>query len=387
MHSTATRWIRASVWSIALATAHGCAEPDEGGPANVQGADASTPAANGATDGAVGADAGGSSTSPVTTGPDASLPSARDASAEAGPTMVSDASAGDATATRPPPSSLGDASCPAAPSDAPATAVQAWTTLNAIRLAAGAGCMNLVPALNKSAQSHCDYRAANASNAMCIADAHGQVMSCSGFTGATAQAREIAAGYPRNLAYTEVATTYGNNPVAAVPSWIDTVWHRIPLLDPWTVDMGYGGAARCDVIDIGRGMTTAPQNTIVLYPYDGQTNVPPSFSGREGPQPPPPASGWPSAYPVSIYAQRISVTEHVITKDGDPTPLPHLWLDSKAPEVNSGLKPYFSNTCFLYGAPFELNTKYRVKIVGSYAGGALNVEWTFTTSARRPPGT
>jgi hypothetical protein len=264
--------------------------------------------------------------------------------------------------------------------------MQAWTTVNKLRLAAGSGCMNMVSALNTSALAHCNYRAANAGTPMCVADAHGEVMSCMGFTGADAQSREIAAGYPRNLAYTEVATTFGNNPVAAVPNWIDTVWHRIPLLDPWTTDMGYGGAKGCDVIDIGRGMSMAPAGTVVVYPYDGQINVPPSFSGREGPAPPPPPSGWPSAYPVSVYAQRIAVTEHVITKDGDSTPIEHLWLDAKSPEVSAGLKPYFTNTVFLYGAPFELSTKYRVKIVGTHTGGTLNVEWTFTTAAKRPLG-
>lgn len=276
--------------------------------------------------------------------------------------------------------------CPAPPADAPPKAAEAWMVVNTLRLAAGAGCMNLVPALNASAQAHCDYMAMNRGNRMCTADPHGEVMSCAGFTGANVQAREVAAGYPRNLAYTEVLTTFGNNPVAAVPNWIDTVWHRIPLLDPWTADMGYGGAMGCDVIDLGRGMSTMPANTVVVYPYDGQTNVPPAFSGLEGPQPPPPPSGWPSAYPVNVYAQKISVTEHVITKDGDPTPLEHLWLDSKAPEVGS-LRSYFGNTVFMYGAPFEVNTKYRVKIVGTYAGGALNLEWTFTTASRRPFGT
>jgi hypothetical protein len=321
---------------------------------------------------------------------DAGLPGARDAGSGAIAMPLPDASADTGTPRGTPPVSAGGAdasACPAAPADAPAPAVQAWTTLNALRVAAGAGCMNLVSALNTSALAHCNYHAANASNAMCIADAHGELMSCSGYTGADAQAREVAAGYPKSLAYSEVATTFGNNPVAAVPSWIDTVWHRIPLLDPWTVDMGYGGAKGCDVIDIGRGMSTAPAGTIVVYPYDGQTNVPPTFSGREGPAPPPPPSGWPSAYPVSIYAQRISVTEHVITKDGDSTPIEHLWLDAKSPEVSAGLKGYFTNTVFLYGAPFELSTKYRVKIVGTHTGGALNVEWTFTTAAKRPFGT
>jgi hypothetical protein len=265
--------------------------------------------------------------------------------------------------------------------------VQAWTVLNQTRLAAGAGCMNMVTALNTSAQAHCNYLATHRNNPSCVPDTHSEVMGCTGYTGATVQAREIAAGYPSALAYTEVATTYGNNPVAAVPSWIETVYHRIPLLDPWTTDMGYGGAVDCDIIDIGRGTSSAPADAIVLYPYNGQTNVPPAWSGREGPAPPSPPGGWPSSYPISIYAQSISVTEHVLTKDGSSTPLEHVWLDYASPLVSSGLKPYFRNTAMLYGAPFELTTKYRVKIVGTRTGGAFNVEWTFTTGATRPWGT
>jgi len=274
--------------------------------------------------------------------------------------------------------------CPAPPANAPANAVQALNAVNQIRLAAGAGCMNLVTALVTSATAHCNYEAANASNAMCTADPHGEVMSCTGFTGADAQSREVAAGYPRALAYTEVLTTFGNNPVAAVPGWIDTVWHRIPMLDPWTTDMGYGGAARCDVIDIGRGMSSVPADAVAVYPYDGQTNVPPTFSGLEGPAPPAPSGGWPSSYPINIYAQRISVTQHVLTKDGDSTPIDHLWLDAQSSLVSAGLKGYFTSTAFLYGAPFAPNTKYRVKIVGTHTGGALSKEWTFTTGATRP---
>jgi hypothetical protein len=259
--------------------------------------------------------------------------------------------------------------------------------VNQIRVAAGSGCMNMAPPLNKSAQAHCDYKVANRSMASCAPDAHTEVMSCSGFTGATAQDREIAAGYARQQAYTEVANTYGNNPTASVQSWVDTVWHRIPLLDPWITDMGYGGAAGCDVIDIGRGTATTPANTVVVYPYDGQTNVPPTFNGVEGPAPPPPAGGWPSAYPINIYAQRISVTEHVLTKDGDSTPLDHVWMDGKSSNVDPGYRYYLLNTAFMYGnAPFAPNTKYRVKITGTHTGGALNLEWTFTTGVANPFG-
>src|SRR5580658_4671735 len=154
--------------------------------------------------------------------------------------------------------------CPAAPGGAPANAVTAYTVLNQIRVPAGSGCMNLVADLDTSAQDYCSYEAANSGNQSCVATAHTEVMGCTGFTGADVQTREVAAGYPQSLAYTEVATTFGNDPTAAVPSWINTVFHRIPLLDPWTVDMGYGGATGCDAMDIGRGMSSIPTSAVVV---------------------------------------------------------------------------------------------------------------------------
>jgi hypothetical protein len=300
------------------------------------------------------------------------------------PTMTGSGGAGGAMMSMTPPPSTD--SCPAAPAGAPANAVTAWMLLNQTRLAAHSGCMNLVMTLATSAQKHCDYEAGNASNSMCIADAHTEVSGCMGFTGTDVQSREVAAGYPQMLAYTEVATTFGNNPTAALPNWIDTVYHRIPLLDPWTTDMGYGGATGCDVIDIGRGMSSVAADMVVTYPYDGQTNVPPTWNGLEGPTPPAPPSGWPSSYPINIYAQGIQITQHVLTKDGDSTPIDHVFLDINSPNIG-GLAPYFRDTAFLYGAPLELSTKYHVKIVGTHTGGALDVEWTFTTAATRPFGT
>lgn len=173
--------------------------------------------------------------------------------------------------------------------------------------------------------------------------------------------------------------SFGDKPALAIPGWLNTPFHRIPLLDPWTVDMGWGGGPGCDIIDLGRGTTPAPDDAISVFPYDGQVDVPVSFNGLESPAPPAPAGGWPSAYPVSIYAKRLVVTEHVITKDGDSTPIEHLWLDAKAPEVTGGLKGYFTSTAMLYGPPYEPMTKYRVRIVGTHVAGPFNVEWTFTT--------
>jgi hypothetical protein len=98
-------------------------------------------------------------------------------------------------------------------------------------------------------------------------------------------------------------------------------------------------------------------------------------------------AGWPSSYPINIYAQKLMITEHVLMKDGDTTPLPHTWMDAQSSTVDPGYKYYLNSTAFMYGdAPFAANTKYRVKMVGTHTGGAINLEWTFTTGAANPFG-
>ena len=272
-------------------------------------------------------------------------------------------------------------SCPPPPAGATPQAIRAWTMLNEIRLPMGAGCISLVPELMQSAQAHCDYLAANRGNRSCYRDAHTEVRGCPGFTGATVQAREEAAGYPRSQLYTEVALTYGNNPDLAIPGWLVTPYHRIPMVDPWTTEMGWGGGPSCDVIDFGHGPTRPAADTLVVYPYDGQVDVPVSFNGLESPQPPAPAGGWPSSFPVSIYADRLRVTEHVLSRADDGIPLQHVWLDQRSPGV-PGFGSYFTNNALLYGPAFAPNTTYRVRMAGTYVGGSFDIEWTFTTGAR-----
>ncbi|MGD8861817.1 MAG: hypothetical protein PVI30_17540 [Myxococcales bacterium] len=266
---------------------------------------------------------------------------------------------------------LGDPSidCPAPPAGATADAVAALDAMNRARLAAGSVCATLVNEIATAAQNHCDYYSMN--DGMCVANPHLEVEGCAGFTGADPGARMQAAGY-QSWGGGEVMAFEGN-PAGSVQSWIDTVWHRIPVLDPWTTHMGYGGTADCDTIDFGSG-EPAPDDVIVVYPYDGQTDVPLSFNGLyEGPMPPAPPTGWPSAYPVNVYAQDIAVTEHVITVDGDDTPIEHVWITPADSDL-------LRNGVFIYPyTPFEPNTTYRVRVTGTYVGGALALDWTFTT--------
>ncbi|HWZ87487.1 MAG TPA: hypothetical protein VNW92_01520, partial [Polyangiaceae bacterium] len=185
-------------------------------------------------------------------------------------------------------------SCPAPPAGAPDNAVIAINAVNTLRLAMGVECANLVLALDKSAQAHCDFYAGNTGNAMCEGgsiSAHDEVAGCTGFTGADPGARIKAAGYS-GQGWAEVMA-FNDDPKKAVAQWVGSVWHRTELLSPWWDDMGYGNATKCDVIDLGPGKTM-PASTTAMYPYAGQTGVGRSFNGaQEGPMPPAPPTGWP----------------------------------------------------------------------------------------------
>ena len=269
-------------------------------------------------------------------------------------------------------------SCPPAPDGADASAVAALEYLNSLRLPAGAGCVRMVPEINKAAENHCKYYVDPANEGMCTANAHNEVMGCAGFTGAGPGQRMAAAGYMARGGGEVMA--FVNNPKSAIDQWVNSVWHRIPLLDPWTGDMGYGAAAgACDTIDFGNSAMGVPNTTVLVYPYDGQTDVPTSFNGQyEGPMPPAPPTGWPSASPVTLYGRMLNITEHVLTKDGDPTPIEHVWITGSDPMWGN----YLRTSVFMYAnMPFEANTKYQVVMKGSSQAGPLDKTWTFTTGA------
>jgi len=266
------------------------------------------------------------------------------------------------------------AECPAPPAGAPAEAVAALNAENTLRVAMGVPCANLVLTLCTAAQNHCDYYSTNNGSATCeAASAHSEVSGCPEFTGESPGTRVKAAGYTGS-GWSECMAFMGN-PAGAVKMFVDSVYHRVPVLSPWYTDMGYGGGTGCDTMDFGAGPSAAPNTATAFYPYDGQLDVPLSFNGaQEGPTPPAPPGGWPSGYPVILYGKNLTVSAHQIVVDGTTTPLPHLWLDGDS-TLGSSAKVLYTE------APLTANTTYRVLIDGSNASGSVRFEWTFTTGA------
>ena len=158
--------------------------------------------------------------------------------------------------------------CPAGtPAGAPATALD---TINALRSHMGLACMSLVAEINTSSQKHCDYYQQNTANKTCIANAHEEVDSCAGFVAKSFATRMTNAGYtgsPRS----EVMA-FSGNPTSAIGQWINSVYHRTPLLSPWIAEMGYGMTEDCDTIDMGLG-PKQPDDVTAVYPYPGSKHL------------------------------------------------------------------------------------------------------------------
>jgi hypothetical protein len=265
--------------------------------------------------------------------------------------------------------------CPMPPDGTPDASITALNTENTLRLAMGLDCAAIAPTLVKSAQAHCDYYTQNQGDDMCEAPSpHDEIEGCPGFTGEGLGERFKAAGYMLSGGGSE-CMAFIDDPERAVMTFVNSVYHRTPILDPWMRDFGYGHSDGCDTIDFGTGTKSDKAKTAV-YPYQGQTGVPTSFDGsREGPEPPEPPTGWPSGLPITVYAQNFTVESHVITLDGSTDPIAHQWLDEDDPTLPSYAK-------FLYtDAPMMANTTYHVVVTGTLSGTAKTFDWTFTTGA------
>jgi len=217
--------------------------------------------------------------------------------------------------------------CPA-PTGAPADATKALTESNDIRAKIGSPCATNVATLDTSATKHCAYYKANAAMSQCVSNAHVEVMSCTMYVGAQFYDRMASAGYNSQPAAEDMA--FVGDPQAAVGEWVDSVWHRPPLLSPWVRDFGYGSATGCDTADFGVG-ASSPDTALAVYPYDGQTAVPTSFSGNEGPTPPAPPGGFPSGYPIHVFTKG-TISVHTLTLDGDSTAIPHVFFGPNDPQ-------------------------------------------------------
>ena len=163
--------------------------------------------------------------------------------------------------------------------------VETLNLINAERKKMGCDELKINSKLSKSAEAHAKYLTTNVKGA-----SHDETKGKAGFTGADHGERAKSAGYTLTEYDGEThngeSITYGTGltPAKVVSLTIQGVYHRDTILNPDfdTIGIGIDGGAYVFVTDNSDFSQTRGLNT---YPYNGQTDVPTTFSMNEKPNP------------------------------------------------------------------------------------------------------
>jgi cysteine-rich repeat protein len=267
-------------------------------------------------------------------------------------------------------------------SGAPQSAIDAMHAINALRAQADVPGRPLDPHAVQSSQAHADYYANNYAavyGANPSFSPHQEMSGYPGFTGVNFYDRMTAAGFAGSAMFETMA--FADNPQAAVSQWLNTVFHRIPMLHPDMGTFGYGNASAHanDVADYGAG-TAEKQGAVIVWPPPNATGVPRSFNTQqEGPTPPNPPGGGTTTGPiVSVYFANGSngtITSHSI-KDAAGNTLP----DTMIAKDDASFSAFMMGSyCFYAAGPAAAGATFTVSIAGTVNGAPFSTSWSFTT--------
>jgi uncharacterized protein YkwD len=226
---------------------------------------------------------------------------------------------------------------------------------------------------------------------------HDETAGAAGYTGATPTARVAAAGYTTN-SVAEIAAGIGGaftSSTEAVDALFDAPFHRaIFLFD--TTNVGFGqGPTNTDpskfstlVGDFVDYVQETPDNILVAYPYNGQTNVKPSWVANESPNPVAAYNngsleGTTVGYPVTLSAAGNGAFSNITftIADAAGNSVPCIETDNTNNTEATRLA-----MCVPI-SPLANNTAYKVTVTGSLTNTSIptatpfSVSWSFTTGA------
>lgn len=254
--------------------------------------------------------------------------------------------------------------------------------LGDLRADLGLPALTRSPLLTSAAQAHANYLQLNHA----YHDEHGlsphvEVASLPGFTGESGAKRVTAAGYTWRHAGEVIG--YHGTPEGTMVAWIESLYHRLPLLRREVKEIGLGVAEdasyRAHVVEVGaEAGAYVNSGRFLAYPPDGALDVPTEWSGREIPEPTPPPAGWPSGPVLTASVDRgaVTVIASSVRAAESGAELPHTLLtaanDSHLQARDVALIPH---------APLAPATTYVATISGLRDGAPYSFSWTFTTRA------
>ncbi|MBE0449145.1 MAG: hypothetical protein IBX64_13815 [Actinobacteria bacterium] len=251
--------------------------------------------------------------------------------------------------------------------------------INHYRNLAGLEPVTLNESINKAAEAHAQY------NARHTRPGHQEVPGEVGFTGVWPWDRMKYFGYEKFTYATEVASIRWAShdrflridPEWAVNGWMDTVYHRFPIISPNVYEAGFG-VSQVDkqlsyVMDFANP-GFPEKRRMIHYPIDGQDGVPVKFTGDETPDPLP-GKTYPVGYPITVT---FNGYKNIKIKDIRLTGTKGVSVDFYR------LLPYSDN--FIWDSlaiipkhPLEGSMVYRVAVDASADGESVQLEWSFKT--------
>lgn len=271
--------------------------------------------------------------------------------------------------------------CPPTPFDPDVTSEAAAVGLersNFYREMMGLEAGALHPLLDKASQLHADYMACHQTIT------HQQEVGMAGFTGEWVWDRMETVGYPleSGRSWSEVVAD-GYSASEAVDAWVGSVYHRIPFTMPYWVEVGFG---KTDTYTAMAIVSPYPDGAraAVIYPVDGQVDVPIDFNSDWEMPDPDPARGI-VGYPITVTVAASSVG----TTMEDPYGLRLLEADLFGPDgesvpivgIDPGDDPYLYTMVAIWPeTPLERDAEYEAVMRVEWDGAEETLVSVFTTA-------
>jgi len=260
---------------------------------------------------------------------------------------------------------------------------QALAQANIYRQLVNAPLLSLQANITQAAKDHATYYTTNYKSTAAFpgGNVHGEVEGFTGFTGVNFWDRMKNAGYTGSARF-EVMHLIAD-PLLTVESWVASVYHRIPFIDPRMNEVGYGqaevSAAAAAVMDFGASTNIAPveTSTVILYPVPNQTAVPRAWDCNEAPNPYADvscSSSNPVGYVITILPMGNQTFDQLELSTAAGT-----LVTTHSIRYDSAFKVWYAAAT----APLNASTSYNVKLQGKdNAGKALTLNWSFTTGTK-----
>lgn len=251
----------------------------------------------------------------------------------------------------------------------------ALAAVNGARHAAGVPDVAGDASLDTAAEEHAWYTVFNfGQKSLSGLGVHAEDPALPGYVAASSILRDRAAGYPGT--HTAEVINHVFTPAAAVRVWLDSVYHRFPIVNAESTAAGYGevaiGPLVVAVMDIGFG--AAGSSGPVVFPADGTKDVPTAFIGNEVPDPAPRGTEYPVGYPITLEvgsAAGLAISAGNLTgPDGRDVPA---WTLNPNKEVDS------NEWSLLPQQPLKPGATYTVAVSGTLNGQPFSKRWSFTT--------